>query len=287
MNFPFKIATKREFDAVGFGLNTVDRLIVVPEYPTFDTKVRLLEHQQTVGGEAANTMLALKRLGLTTAYAGCFGSDEDGRFVVQTLDAEGVNLEFTEVVEGARNHLAFIIVDARNGERTILWNRDERLAYRLDEVPISLASRGRVLHLDGQDPLAGARMAQVAREHGTIVSARIDKIHGGLSELLPLIEMLVTSPELSRELTGIDDERAALIEMKARYGCGVVGMTLGKRGPILYCQGDFIESPAYDAADGCPDTIGHGDSFCARLLYGLLTGKEVETSLQLANAPAF
>ena len=31
MNFPFTLATRRPFDAVGFGLNAVDHLIVVPE----------------------------------------------------------------------------------------------------------------------------------------------------------------------------------------------------------------------------------------------------------------
>ena len=38
MRFPLKSPTNKPFDAVGFGLNAVDHLIVVPEYPAFDTK---------------------------------------------------------------------------------------------------------------------------------------------------------------------------------------------------------------------------------------------------------
>src|SRR2546429_5261595 len=120
MKFPFSLPTKRSFDAVGFGLNAVDHLIVVPEYPAFDAKIRLLDHQQAAGGQAATTMVALQRLGLKTAYAGRFGSDSDGQFGWQALKSEGVNIEFAEVIEGARNQLAFIIIDARNGERTII-----------------------------------------------------------------------------------------------------------------------------------------------------------------------
>ena len=75
MNFPIELPGDKPFDAVGFGLNAVDRLIVVPEYPVFDTKVRLIEHKQSAGGQAATTMVALRRLGLKTAYAGRFGSD--------------------------------------------------------------------------------------------------------------------------------------------------------------------------------------------------------------------
>src|SRR5829696_1055779 len=108
MNHPLKLPQDKPFDAVGFGLNAVDHLIVVPEYPAFDTKVRLLEHKQSAGGQAATTMVALRRLGLKTAYAGRFGSDAEGRFGLETLTDEGVNVDHVEVVEGARNQIAFI-----------------------------------------------------------------------------------------------------------------------------------------------------------------------------------
>jgi sugar/nucleoside kinase (ribokinase family) len=286
MKFPFTLATGREFDAVGFGLNAVDHLIVVPQYPAFDTKTRLLDHKQAAGGQAATTMVALQRLGLQTAYAGRFGSDPEGKFGFQELKSENVNIEFAEVVEGARNQIAFIIVDARNGERTIIWDRDERLSYEPGEVPLALASRGRVLHLDAHDPPACARMAQAARAEGTIVTADIDNIYGGLPELLPLIDVLIGSREFPHRLTGIADERASLVELKARYGCGIVGMTKGTGGATIYCEGEFIESPAYEVPGGCRDTTGAGDAFHGGLLYGLLSGEDVERSLRLGNAVA-
>src|SRR5213075_1580057 len=152
MHFPLRVPTDKPFDAVGFGLNAVDHLIVVPEYPAFDTKMRLLDHKQSAGGQTATAMVALRRLGLKTAYAGRFGSDEEGKFGLQTLKDDGVNVDFAEVVEGARNQLAFIIIEVRTGERTIIWDRDEKLAYTLDEAPAEFGSMGRVLHLDAHDP---------------------------------------------------------------------------------------------------------------------------------------
>lgn len=286
MNFPFTVATQRQFDAVGFGLNAVDHLIVVPEYPAFDTKTRLLEHKQTTGGQTATTMVALQRLGFKTAYAGRFGSDAEGQFGFQALKSESVNVEFAEVIEGARNQIAFIIIDARNGERTIIWDREERLSYAADEAPVALASRGRVLHLDAHDPPACARMAHAARAAGTIVTADIDNIYEGLPELLPLIDVLITSREFPHRLTGIADDRASLVELKARYGFGIVGMTKGAAGATVYCEGQFIESPAYEVPGGCRDTTGAGDAFHGGFLYGLLSGEDVETSLRFANALA-
>ena len=154
LRLPFTIHKKKEFDAVGFGLNAVDHLIVVPEYPAFDTKTRFIEYEKSAGGQTASAMTALQRLGLKTAYAGRFGSDEDGRFGLRAIQYEGVNLDYAETIDGADNQVAFIIIDARSGERTIIWDRDERLSYRPDEAPVALASRGRILHLDAHDPPA-------------------------------------------------------------------------------------------------------------------------------------
>ena len=286
VNFPFKLAQEKEFDAVGFGLNAVDHLVVVPAYPAFDTKVRLQAHVQAAGGQTASAMAALSRLGMKTAYAGRFGSDAEGQFGFASLKAEGVNTDFAQMIEGARNQIAFIVIDAQSGERTIIWARDERLAYTATDAPIEIAARGRILHLDAHDPPACARLARAAREAGTIVSADIDNIYEGLPELLPLIDLLISSKEFPHRLTGIADERTSLVELKARYGCQLVGMTQGVRGALLYHEGVFLESPAFEVPGGCRDTTGAGDAFHAGFIYGLLRGEDVKECLRLANATA-
>lgn len=286
MLFPFKLPANKPFDAVGFGLNAVDHLIVVPEYPAFDTKIRLLEHTQSAGGQTATAMVALRRLGLKTAYAGRFGSDPEGMFGLKTLQDDDVNVDFAEIVEGARNQIAFITIDARSGERTIVWDRDDRLAYKADEAPVEFGPMGRVLHLDAHDPPACVRLAQAAREAGTIVSADIDNVYDGLPELLPLIDIMIGSKEFPQRVTGVRDERAALVELKNRYGCALVGMTIGAAGAVVYHEGTFIESPGFEAPNCCRDTTGAGDAFRGGFLYGLLTGEDIETSLKLGNAVA-
>jgi sulfofructose kinase len=129
-------------------------------------------------------------------------------------------------------------------------------------------------------------MARAAREAATIVSADIDNIYEGLPELLPLIDILISSTEFPSQLTGIQDERAALLEIRARYGARVVGMTRGLRGAIILCDGQFIEARAYCVPDGCRDTTGAGDAFHGGFIYGLLRGLDVETTMRVANATA-
>jgi sulfofructose kinase len=286
VRIPFQCPEKRDFDAVGFGLNAVDHLIVVPEYPAFDTKIMFTEYKRSAGGQTATAMVALQRLGMTTAYAGRFGSDEAGAFGRRSLEDEDVNLDFAETITDASNQVAFIIIDGRSGERTIIWDRDERLSYAPDEAPVELASRGRILHVDAHDPPACAAMARAARKAGTIVTADIDNIYEGLVDLLPLVDVLITSAEFPHRLTGISDRRASLIETKARYGCAIVGATLGAEGVLIYVDGQFIEAPAFPVPGGCRDTTGAGDAFHAGFIYGMLRDEDLETCMKLGNAVA-
>ena len=117
MQFSLKFSEKKEFDVVGFGTNAVDFLIVVPEYPEFNSKIALTDYIQAAGGEVATTVVGLSRLGLKTAYAGRFGTDSAGDFGLQTLCDEGVNVKFAEQIADARTQIAFIIIDERSGER--------------------------------------------------------------------------------------------------------------------------------------------------------------------------
>ncbi len=205
---------------------------------------------------------------------------------MRAIEYEGVNLDFAETIEGADNQVAFIIIDARSGERTIIWDRDERLSYRPDEAPVELAARGRVLHIDAHDPPACALMARSAHDAGAVVTSDIDNVYEGLPELLPLIDVLITSAAFPHRLTGISDERTSLVEMKARYGCPIVGVTLGSRGALIYCEGKFIASPAANVPGGCRDTTGAGDAFHSGFIYGMLRDEDLETCLKLGNAVA-
>ena len=286
MHFPFRLPTGKEFDAAGFGVNAVDHLLVVPHYPECDTKTRLVEYKQGAGGQTASAIVALQRLGMRTTYAGRFGTDPEGSLGLQSLREEGIDVEFSEVIEGARTQVGYIIVEAKRGERTVLWDRDERICYAANEAPLDFAGRARVIHIDAHDPHACTRMAHAARAAGTIVSADVDNVYEGVHELLPLIDVLISSKEFPRLLTGIDDSRAALTEVKSRYGCPIVGLTKGGRGATVLCNGEFLETPAFQVPGGCVDTTGAGDAFHGGFLYGMLRGEDIEKSLQIGCAVA-
>lgn len=286
MQFPFSLPKNKDFDVVGFGTNAVDYLIQVPEYPAFNSKIELTEYTLAAGGEVATTMVGLQRLGLRTSYIGRFGSDEAGGFGLQALVDEGVGVSYAERIQGARTQIAFILIDARNGERTVIWQGDKKLAYTKAEVPLDAVADAKVLHLTPHDTEACLAMASIADKNGVKVSIDVDRVFDGIDELLPLVDIMIGSSEFPRAFLGIQDHTLALQELQARFGCGIVGVTLGAKGSLLLCGDSFIRTPGFDVPNGCKDTTGAGDSFRVGLLYGLLTGSSVEESARMANAVA-
>jgi sugar/nucleoside kinase (ribokinase family) len=286
MRFPFRLAGNKKFDVVGFGTNAVDYLIQVPEYPSFNTKIHLSYYIQAAGGEVATTMVGLRRLGLKTSYVGRFGTDKEGDFGLQTLRDERVDVSFAKQIEGARTQIAFIVIDERNGERTVIWHRDKLLAYSEKDAPTEAAALGKVLHFTPHDTDACLQMARKAKENGAIVSIDIDNVFNGINELLPQVDILIASSEFPEKLVGTINKKHSLREIKQRFGCQIVGMTLGENGSLVLCENEFIETKGFAVPNGCKDTTGAGDSFRVGFLYGLLKGETVETAARMANAVA-
>lgn len=286
MNFPFRLRATSDFDVVGFGTNAVDYLIRLPVYPPFNSKVEFTSLTMLAGGEVASTLVGLRRLGWSAAYAGRFGSDANGKIGIGSLIDEGVDTRFVETIEDAETQVAFIIIDEGSGERTILWKRDGGLAYKRGDEPLALAASGKILHLTPHDTDAAIAMAAEAKKHGGVVTIDIDNIFSKVEDLLPLVDVVIASSDLPEKMTGLADDRAALQRLATTFGCAIVGVTLGTRGSLFIANGEFIETPAFAVPGGCVDTTGAGDAFRTGFLHGMLAGETIENAAAYANAAA-
>jgi sugar/nucleoside kinase (ribokinase family) len=258
----------------------------VPHYPEFNSKVELNDYTQAAGGEVATSMAGLRRLGLRTSYIGRFGNDHAGEIGIESLRHEGVDMQHAETIDGARTQIAFIVIDERNGERTVIWKRDEKLHYTADEAPIEAVASTKVLHFTPHDARACLRLAEAARSNGAIISIDVDNVFDGIEKLLGSVDIIIASSDFPAKLFGPMDERSALRELQSRFGAAIVGITLGENGSLLLCGDTFIETPGFAVPGGCKDTTGAGDSFRVGLLYGMINGESIEESARIANAVA-
>ncbi len=283
MRFDLSFPKYKPFDVVGMGLNSVDLLCVVPEFPAPDSKTKMLQFSKQGGGQVATALVALSRWGVRTKYVGKVGEDEWGQFSLDSIRQEGVDVSSVIVEPYATNQFAAIIVDGTSGERTSLWNRDERLMYRQGELQKGEICSGKVLHLDGHDVRAAIRSATWAEEEGIPTVVDLDKVEPLTSELIKKIDFVITSSRFPALFTGMSDPEKALVDMQ-RHTAGFICATLGREGAVALIDGKILHVKGLEV--NAVDTTGAGDVFHAGFIYGLLQNWEVTDILRFANGAA-
>jgi len=283
MRFNLSLSADKPFDVVGMGLNSVDFLTVVPKFPAPNSKMEMLQFSKQGGGQVATALVALSRWGVKTKYIGKVGEDELGQTSLHSIRQEGVDVSSVIMEPNATNQFAIIIVDAPSGERTILWNRDERLMYRKGELRKEKVCSGKILLLDGHDIRAALQCARWAKGEGIPIVVDLDKVEPFTSELIKEIDFLITSSTFPISYTGISDQKKALLELQ-KHTPGFVCATLGHEGAVALVNGEFLHVKGFEVK--ALDTTGAGDVFHAGFIYGLLRNWEVIEILRFANTVA-
>jgi sulfofructose kinase len=286
MPLPFEVppAASRPFDVVGVGQNSIDYLAVTPTPPAANSKQRLDRFVILPGGQVATAMVACSRLGWRCRYIGAFGGDEAGRVSRQSLEAEGVDVTAARTIAGAANRTAVIVVDARSGERTVLWHADA--ALRIGDVAREAATSGRLLIVDADDIGASASAAAAARAARIPTIVDIDALQPGVDVLLNQIDAMIVAEPFPVALTGFADLGRALDAMAREYRAPLVCVTLGREGSLARVDGREIRTPAIDV--DCVDTTGAGDVFRAGFAAACLRWPDgpLDRALAYANAAA-
>ena len=282
MRFNLPLQNK-PFDVVGMGLNSVDFLSVVPEFPTPNSKMKMLRFSKQGGGQVATALVALSRWGVKTKYIGKVGEDELGQFSLHSIRQEGVDVSSVTIEPNTTNQFAMIIVDGPSGDRTILWNRDERLICREGELRKEEVCSGKLLHLDGHDIHAALQCARWAKEEGIPTVVDLDKVEPLTSDLIKEIDFVITSSRFPMLYTGIPDLKKALGELQ-KHTSGFLCSTLGHEGAVALVNGEILSVKGFEV--NVVDTTGAGDVFHGGFIYGLLKNWEVEEILRFANAVA-
>lgn len=270
-------------DFVGVGLNSIDTLIRLPRFPTFDSKQQILSSQILPGGQVATAAVACQRWGLRCRYIGKIGNDRAGRLQRESLEREGIETRLLEVADCASQQ-AFIFVDESSGERTILWERDSRLDIDPNELEKEWITGAHLLHIDGHPSAPAIAAARWAREAGMTVTSDLDNLYSDVEELLNYVDYAVCSKDFPERVTGIANLPQAIQEISRRFGCKVSGATLGSDGVLAWDRSCFHYCPGFVVS--AADTTGAGDLFHAGFAYALLQGYSLDRSLEFGCAAA-
>jgi sulfofructose kinase len=275
------MAELKKVDLVAVGLNATDTLIPLSTYPARGSKIEYSTRILQPGGQSATTAVACQTWGLSTRYVGKLGEDDAARLHREAFAQAGVEAQIV-TVPNASSLQNLIMVDG--GERTVLFQRDERMVLRPQDLRREWIVNARALHLDGCDTAAATLAATWAREANIPVIADLDDLYPGVESLIDKIDYLIVSRDFPCRLMADPDLESALQKMMEKFGCRLTAATLGEDGVLAWDGDRFHYRDAYSVP--VADTTGAGDIFHAGFIYGLLQAWPLDQQLDFACAAA-
>jgi len=269
-----------------------------------------------IGGSPTNMAAGTARLGLKSGLITRVGDEHMGRFIRETLAAEGVDTR--GVVTDPERLTALVILGIRDQERfPLIFYRDNcaDMALCEDDIDEALIADTRAVVATGthlshpRTEAAVVKALTLARENGARTALDIDyrpnlwglaghaageerfiesaAVTAKLQSTLHLFDLIVGTEEEFHIAGGSTDTIAALRAVRAVSAATLVC----KRGPMGAAAFTGAIPDSLDDGEKGPgfpievfNVLGAGDGFMSGLLKGWLTDQDWPTALKYANA---
>jgi ribokinase len=276
-----------KLDAVGFGALNVDRLFKVNRIAAAEEESFVTSYSEACGGSAANTMVALARLGCKVGFIGKVASDAEGRILLQDFRKEGVDTRGVTVATTGRSGKVMGFV-GKKGERALYIDPGVNDALKFSEIDTAYVSSTKILHLSsfvGRQSFETQKKlveklpekVKVSFDPGAVY-ARI-----GFARLKPIIDktsvMMPNAGELAL-LTGKTDYKAGA-RLLIDEGVEALAVKLGSKGCYVTDKEESCMVEPFKV--NVVDTTGAGDAFDAGFIYGLLSRKNINEAGKIGN----
>ncbi|MEK6691649.1 MAG: carbohydrate kinase family protein [Nitrospirota bacterium] len=297
---------KKDLQVICFGAINLDlifeideelalRLDIQPGYEYFKDKKELdsilyiLQHEGILrykggGGSAANTAVALSRIGIKTGFIGMVGEDREGDLLLESL--EGVDKKGI----GRRGRSGIALSLLIKGERSIIIFPNANDTIRIDDIDIDYVESCDIIHFTS---FAGGSsfnaqkylLSKIRPEIKVSFDPGIIYAERGIDALLPILRRTdIFFPE-EKEIEVLTKKmwRDGCLEI-LKIGPKVIVCTMGKEGShIVTADNDFhVDAPDVSVVD----TTGAGDVYAAGFLASYLNKKSLKESAIYATTLA-
>ncbi|NNL72899.1 MAG: adenosine kinase [Silicimonas sp.] len=243
------------------------------------------DRTETPGGSVANTIAGLGQLGLSTAFIGKVRNDALGRFYAASLDTSGTAFPNPPGPADAPTSRSMIFVSP-DGERSMNTYLGAGADLGSGDVPAETFDAARILFLEGY--LYDKPEGKTAFEQAAGLMASTGGIAGiTLSDPFCVTRHRDDFQRLVAErldyVIGNEHEWEALYESdldtalaRASSVCETIVCTRSGASVLLIRGNERAEVPVRRITP--VDATGAGDQFAAGFLFGIATGKDLETA---------
>jgi len=245
------------------------------------------------GGSVANTIAGLGNLGLDTAFVGRVRDDALGRFYADAMAADGTDFVNPPVKEADVPTSRSMIFVSPDGERSMNTYLGVSADLGVSDLPQDVTAE--VVFLEGylfdkpQGKEAFKATARTCQEAGGLAGIAISDpfcVERHRADFLDLIKnelgYVIGNRDEIRALYETDDLDAALSKISDINP--FVVCTRSEDGCTIIRDGERVDVTTTPVVP--VDATGAGDAFAAGFLYGLVTGKDMETAGKMGCATA-
>lgn len=265
-----------------------DFCVLMDRYPHSDEKLPAREIHEVGGGPVPTALVTMARFGRKTAISGVVGNDFGGRFIVDGLKRENVNVDHVAVREGFESQTSVIVVE--NGRRTILEAPlGVNFPLTWDDVSGLPFEDCDALLIDARKVDVQIEAAKRVRRAGGLVVLDCGHPREGVDDLVTLTDVAIFSHSYPETLLGAHYDVEEFVRKTADKlpagGPGIAGVTLGADGCALAGRNEpFFRLPG--VAVNALDTTGAGDVFHGAFTHAYSKTKSVRTAARFANLAA-
>ncbi|MBK1865539.1 PfkB family carbohydrate kinase [Aestuariivirga sp. YIM B02566] len=227
------------------------------------------------GGNCLNVSVFSRRFGALSAYIGAIGRDRAGDVIQQALEAEDIDVSHLRRLDGPT---AYCVIGHRNAERLFLSFDLGVSMFAPDDDDLAFLETFSAVHV-GQSSGLDAHLGAIAKRALLSYDFSIRREREHRRAIAPFCLLAsVSGGDLS------DDEVAAVSGELIDGGAQWVLVTRGRQGAMLAHDAERWHVAAHPIE--AVDTLGAGDTFIARTLYGLLAGEDPREILSSAARAA-
>lgn len=223
-------------------------------------------------GNVVDTGVNIQKLGIPVSVISTTGSDENGTWMMQTLQKEGLDISHLKTAQG---QTAVTYMDM-NGNDRVHGDYVEGVLEHIvfDEEDIRFAAEHDLIHTALWGKAEGTlEQIKAKNPHCRISFDYADRLDHALTEqTLPYVDYGFYSYH-----GDADAHIRSYLKDKVDRGMKLAVATFGEKGSLAYDGTCFISGGIYPAK--VVNTVGAGDSFIAGFLYELMQGSSIEKCL--------
>ncbi|HJA73528.1 MAG TPA: ribokinase [Candidatus Limosilactobacillus faecipullorum] len=251
------------------GSINVDTTYHVTRFPQPGETISANDKSSAPGGKGANQAVAAARSGAQLSFIGMVGEDNEGKFMREALQADGIDTKFLKNDPRHGTGAAVITLDA-NGQNDIMvypganFGMDESLLSGTEDLLENIDFL--IAQFETPQEVTAAAF-KLAKEHGVVTILNPAPAKEILPELLAVTDVVIPNESESEVLTGIavDSEEAMLKTATyfKEHGVANLLITLGSRGVFYATPHGHGMVPAFKVK--AVDTTAAGDTFIGAL----------------------